>query len=63
VLARVVHGEYVRVVESAEKLGFLTESSHPVVIAADFLEDYLDGDLAFQRGMKRFIDLGRTPTT
>ena len=52
-----------RVVEPAEKFSLLAEAPHPVVVVAHFLEDYLDGDLTFQRGVKRFIDLGRTPTS
>ena len=50
-LARVVDRENMRVVEPTEKLSLLAEAPHPVVVVAHFLEDHLDGDLTFQRGV------------
>jgi len=59
VLASIVNGKNVRMVETTEELGLLPESPHPVFVAYDLTKDHLDGALTLQSRMEGFLDLGR----
>ena len=63
VLASVVDGKNVWMVETTEELGLLAESPHPVLVAYHFLKEHLDGDFTLQSRMEGFIDLCRTSST
>ena len=45
VLACVVHGKNVRMVETTEELGLLAKSPYPVLVVCHLSKDHLDGNL------------------
>ena len=61
-LADVVQGADVRVVQAGDGLGFPLEALAEIGIVGDMRQEHLDGDGAIQPGVGSFVDFSHAPS-